>query len=328
MADGLTHVQILLPGISRRLRKANPKGLTPIQQRLITSPAVTDETSENILYQHSGLCQTCLPYRDPGDDIRTWERSNGSSRLQLQAGQAYYGERFVEIGLPFGPKSRIILAHLNTEALRTGSPEIETAKTITAFVSRIGLATHGRNMRSIKDQLARLSATTIRIGRMSNGIATTTTGQIVGKFDVSFPKDERQRVLWPCTVVLSSDYFESLQRHAVPLNESAIAALSHSAMALDIYAWLAQRLHRIPAGKPASVPWTCLQGQFGWDYTRIRAFRVDFKTALAQVLTQYQAARLSVTEKGLSLWNSQPPVKNRLLIISGTESISLPPSAS
>jgi hypothetical protein len=36
-------------------------------------------------------------------------------------------------------------------------------------------------------------------------------------------------VLWPSTLRLSADYFESLTRFAVPLDERAIAALAHSA---------------------------------------------------------------------------------------------------
>lgn len=35
---------------------------------------------------------------------------------------------------------------------------------------------------------------------------------------------------------------------AVPLNETAVMRLAHNAMALDIYTWLAQRLHRVPEG--------------------------------------------------------------------------------
>jgi len=38
----------------------------------------------------------------------------------------------------------------------------------------------------------------------------------------------------------------SRQTHAVPLDERALAGLAHSSLALDIYAWLAQRLHRVP----------------------------------------------------------------------------------
>jgi hypothetical protein len=31
-------------------------------------------------------------------------------------------------------------------------------------------------------------------------------------------------------------------------------------MALDMYAWLAQRLHRIEPAKRAFIPWTALKG--------------------------------------------------------------------
>ena len=44
-----------------------------------------------------------------------------------------------QIGLPFGPKPRLILAYLNAEALRTGSPEIEVEASLTAFVQRLKL---------------------------------------------------------------------------------------------------------------------------------------------------------------------------------------------
>jgi hypothetical protein len=64
-----------------------------------------------------------------------------------------------------------------------------------------------------------------------------------------------QRVLWPTTVAFSPVYFQSLMQHAVPLNEHAVARLSHSAMGLDVYTWLAQRLHRVPRlARPSIKP--------------------------------------------------------------------------
>jgi hypothetical protein len=82
------------------------------------------------------------------------------------------------------------------------------------------------------------------------GVATTRKLEIVTEFDVWSPKDERQSVFWNSYVTLSLDYFTSLQQHVVPLDERHIAALAHTAMGLDVYAWLAQRLHRVPADKP------------------------------------------------------------------------------
>ncbi len=38
---------------------------------------------------------------------------------------------------------------------------------------------------------------------------------------------------------LSREYFETLVEHAVPLDYRALAALGHSALALDVYTWLA-----------------------------------------------------------------------------------------
>jgi hypothetical protein len=263
-----------------------------------------------VLYQHTVLAQTCLPYRDPGLDMRVWERANGHTHLEVLAGKAMHPEkgRLVELGLPFGPKPRLILAHLNAEALRTRSPEIEVEASLTAFVRRLGLASKGRNMHIVKDQLTRLSAASIRLGLLREDRAITVNTQIVTAFDLWFPKDGRHRVLWPSTVRLGLDYFASLMRHAVPLHEHALAALAHSAMALDLYAWLAQRLHRVDPARPAFVPWSGLKEQFGWHYGRMANFRRDFLTTLRLVLDQYPSAKLEADEKGLLLRWSQPPV--------------------
>jgi replication initiator protein len=122
-------------------------------------------------------------------------------------------------------------------------------------------------------------------------------------------------VLWPTTVRLDPRYFESLTRHAVPLDERAVAALSHSAMGLDIYAWLAQRLHRVEIGKPTFIPWMSLKEQFGWHYQHMRKFKQVFRYTIDIVLTQYRAARVELDEHGMTLRNSPPPVKGRIAAI-------------
>jgi hypothetical protein len=294
------------------------KPLSRVTQRLIRSSVEIElDDPDSILYQHTVFCQTGLPYRDPGDAVRTWERINGHAHLEINAGKAMHPElgRLVPVGMPFGPKPRLILAHVNAEALRTGSPEIEIETSLTAFVKRLKLDPKGRNMRAIKDQLGRLSAASIRLGLVRDGRAVTINSQIVTAFDLWFPKDDRQRVLWPATIKLSRDYFDSLQRHAVPLDERAIVALSHSAMALDIYAWLAQRLHRIDPGKPLFITWAALKGQFGWHYDRMDNFKRVFRTTLGLVASQYRGARFDMNGRGMTLRHSSPPVKGRVALI-------------
>jgi hypothetical protein len=225
--------------------------------------------------------------------------------------------------------------HINQRAIVTETAQIEVEDTLSKFVRKVlNLDPHGRNIRVVKDQLARLSASSIRLGVVRDGHALTVNSQIVTAFDVWFPKDDRQRVLWPSTIQLSQEYFQSLMNHAVPLDETHIAALAHSALALDIYTWLAQRLHRIPAGKPARISWAALHGQFGQGYNpdHMSKFRQVFRVALKEVLTVYSAARIDDDDprpprlysqggrhvwrekpaKGLTLHNSAPPVRKLL----------------
>src|SRR4051812_34858011 len=117
--------------------------------------------------------------------------------------------------------------------------------------------------------------------------ASRIASQIVSAFDLWFPKQPDQRVLWPSTVRLSEEYFQSLGQHAVPLDHRAVAALASSSMALDVYVWLAQRLHRVPPGNPQFVPWAGLYEQFGQGFTRVRDFRRRFLQTLHQVMASY-----------------------------------------
>ncbi len=286
------------------------------QQRLqMLGGTETEPTA--ILYQHSILCQTGLPYRNPGDDVRSWERRNGTARLKIKAGEAMHPEmgELMPLGLPYGPKPRLILAHLNSEALRRCSPVVEVEASLTAFVKRLQLDTGGRTIGTIKDQLARLAASSITLGLIHDGHAITVNAHIVSAFDVWFPKEEDGRVLWPKLLRLSSEYFDSLSRHAVPLHEQALMALSGSAMGLDVYAWLAQRLHRIEWGQRVLVPWPVLQAQFGWHYDRTRKFREVFRQTLRLVHGQYRAADVELDDKGMTLRHSPPPVKGRTGIV-------------
>jgi Plasmid encoded RepA protein len=114
--------------------------------------------------------------------------------------------------------------------------------------------------------------------------------------------------LWPSTIRLSQDYFTSLQEHAVPLNEADLAALAHSALALDLYAWLAQRLHRVTPLKPVFITWAALKQQFGPDYGQMFNFKRMFRIAFRQVRARYQRAIIELDDRGITLHHSLPPV--------------------
>ena len=303
-------------------RQDRPGGkalLTPesaVLKRLVeVSIDIEMNPGEQIAFQHTVLCQTGMPYRNPGENTRLWERRNGQVFLRIEAGSAMHPveRQFVDMPLPFGPKARLILIHLNGEALRTGSPTIEVEDSMTAFVKRLGgRDPNGREVNSFRDQLRALSTSLIRLATTDGQRTVQVDTKVVTAFDLWAPVSPHQRVLWPSTIRLSAEYFSSLTSHAVPLDERAIAALAHSAMGLDIYAWLAQRQHRVPRGRPQLAPWTALHEQFGQGYSRIRKFREVFLRTLTLVHMQYRTARIEAGSKGLTLRNSPPPVSPRV----------------
>lgn len=302
--------------VKNKEKKSDPAPLSRTNQRLIKSAydiAKDKATIEDAIFQHSVLCQTFLPYRNPGNDVKVWQQKQGNVSLAVQAGRVFNKDGVLEdIGLPYGTKARLILAHINSQAIKTQSRIIDVEDSMSAFIKRIGLSLDGRTIKEVKEQLRRLSTSTLSLG-FSDGVRGVQYDlQIINAFDLWFPKNEKQRILWPSRVQLSEDYFQSLLHHAIPLDERALAALSNNAMALDIYSWLAQRLHRIQSNDVHFVSWENLKFQFGQGYERMNDFKKIFRKTLAIVRTQYHGAHIDeVTNKGFNLKLSPPPVSQK-----------------
>lgn len=304
--------------------------------RLLESAFALEDPTDAIAYHHTVFCQTALPYRRVKDDVRIWDCQNGFVRLSVEAGRALHPDadgqgnaNWVNLPLPFGPKARLIQIYLDTAAVLSRKPVVELEDSMTAFVARLqGRSPNGRELAVFREQASALAGALFRFATVLRGTEPRRVSskegmiqipgrgsrthqvdaKIVTGFELWYPKDERQRVLFPSYVRLSDEYFETLVRHAVPLDPRAVVALQHNAMALDIYKWLAQRLHRVSAKRAAFLPWPMVQAQFGQGYGRLRAFRAVFLRTLQQVLTQYPAARVEGDGQGLMLYHSRPPV--------------------
>jgi len=298
--------------------------LTPIQKRIQDSTfqmVLHKGTIKDSVFQHSVLCQTFLPYRNPGADVRIWKQKQGNVSLAIQASESYNPEKddFEFIGLPYGPKARLILSHINSEAIRNQSRSVNVEDSMSAFIRCMGLSLDGRTIQEVKTQLRKISTSTLSLGYSDQEKGIQVDLKIVKAFDLWFPKDERQRVLWPTSIQLTEDYFNSLVNHAIPLDERALAALSHSAMGLDIYAWLAQRLHRINPKEPQFLTWKALKDQFGRGYSQMYKFKQIFRKTLALARSQYpQAAIIEEKNRGYWLHNSPSPIERKTIISIGS----------
>src|SRR3954470_13094585 len=297
-----------------------PVSLSVVKRRLLEAAEdILVSEPDELTFQHSCMTQCSLPASRPAPEVFVWDKRQGRTRLRVEAGSVIDPTTglYTRPGLPYGPKARLLLMHLNSEAIRSGSPVIPVEDSMTVFFRRLmGKTQDGRQAKMLKQQLTALAAANFRLSIIyDDDRAAQMNSQIVAAFDLWFPTEPGQRILWPSTLRLSLDYFDSLTKYAVPLDERAIVALSHSAVALDVYCWLAQRLHRIPDGKPQFVPWPALHEQFGQEYARLRDFRRFFLGTLRQVRAAYPEAGVDADGCGVTLRQSPPPVRKRLAVL-------------
>ena len=272
--------------------------------------------TDELAFLHTVLAQCCLPYREPHK--RDYIHRNGRAALIVSAGHLMdENEELVLQGVPYGAKPRLLMTHLCTEAVRSRSPVIPVGDSMSAFMRELGLKVSGGKRGSIgrfKEQLNRLAASRMQLMFSQGDLRTTMNpAPLIKRFDVWFPSDARQRVLWPSEVTLSDEFFDSLQGHALPLDPRALRALQHNARALDVYTWLAHRLPRVKERNGAKVSWAALHGQFGADVKDNKTFRRNFKIALRKAVAVYPDAKVEQEDGGLRLRSSKPPIRRKLV---------------
>jgi hypothetical protein len=77
-------------------------------------------------------------------------------------------------------------------------------------------------------------------------------------------------------------------------------------MVIDVYIWLAYRLHALK--QSIEVGWPALYAQFGAGYKRMRDFRSQFNESLELALAAYPDARVSFGDRGFVLHPSKPSI--------------------
>lgn len=104
----------------------------------------------------------------------------------------------------------------------------------------------------------------------------------------------------------------------MPLDHRALSALKHSALALDVYSWLAHRLYRIDRRKTAMLSWGNLRQQFGQEYGDAKNFKKAFRIALRQAQAVYPDAAIEEIVGGLRLRSSPPPIRQARIALASS----------
>lgn len=283
------------------------------ERHLIDSAAAMLEEHDPALgITYTGFCLTALPHRKL-DDGAIWEQRGHNVSLVVAPGQIpdKNGEP-ITLGVPYGSRARLILLYLQTQAVRSSSPEVELGSNMAAWLRRMGVATGGKQYRDVRDQADRISACNLTFIWRNNGAIQHCKDSIV-KGGIRFCDDDGQPRLWEDTVRLSDNFYQALKDHPVPIAEPALRHIANTSMAIDIYVWLAYRLHSISPRQPAQVSWAALHHQFGAGYAQIWHFKPRFLGPLKEALAVYPDAKVDITDTGLTLHHSRPPILEKQL---------------
>ncbi len=275
-------------------------------QRLVDAALAIDAEEAPEAAQLGFICramaQATMPHRKT--DETTHVRTNGNFKLAMTAADP-------SVGLPYGSIPRLLLAWLTTEAVRTGSRELNLGNSLSSFLRELDLAPSGGKrgyMPRVKNQLNRLLGSLVRCSHSAQGEDSFIQFLIADRADLWWDtKTPDQQGLWESSVLLGSSFYDEVTANAIQIVTRALRSLSQSPLALDLYVGITHRYSYLK--KPTVIPWQSLEGQFGADYTRTRDFKQKFLHHLRAVHAVYGEARFALDPHGLELLPSPTHVR-------------------
>src|SRR3954452_12644193 len=262
------HQLIIRHGIEAARSRAMTK-----HERVLVEAAyrVLAEDAEKIGFTYSGFALTSLPHKPQKETV--WRREGHNVVLLVESGRDRSG---TPVGLPYGSYARFILLFLQSEAVRTRSREIELGRSMRAWLMNMELSVGGTTYKLISEQAKRISSCRLTFFADRHGNEIRSQGGFVKSAITmsSVIDDDRSERLWQDVVYLDEDFYGALCDHPVPLAESALRAIGPRSMVIDVYVWLAYRLHSLR--KDTDVGWHALYAQFGAGFKVLRQFRAQF----------------------------------------------------
>ena len=252
------------------------------------------------------LCS--LPRTNPGTQ-RQYKRVNGPYTLIMTAvGQTE---------LPFGNLSRLLLAWVCTEAVRTQSRELFLGASLSGFMRKLDMAPIGGGSRGertrLRNQMKRLFNAHIQLAYEDKQVSASVNSPVASRTE--FWWNERrpnEQGLWDSQIELGEKFFHEIIQHPVPLDLNILKALKRSSLGLDLYLWLTYRTFTLR--RPLRLSWARLYRQFGAEPARandnrtVQDFRKGCLRELIKIKTAWPDLAYAKAQGVLVLWPSKPAI--------------------
>jgi hypothetical protein len=115
--------------------------------------AILAEEESRLGITHAGFAMTGPPHKATSAPV--WRRKGPRTTLLVASGHDRKGAL---IGVTYGSMARLILLYLQTEAVRSGSQEVELGRSMNAWIGRMGVSVGGRTYALVAEQARRISA--------------------------------------------------------------------------------------------------------------------------------------------------------------------------
>ncbi len=165
------HQLIIQHGIDEARRQATTK-----HERALIEAAyqVLSEDAEKMGFTYSGFALTSMPHKPQKELI--WRREGHNLTLLLESGHDRLGK---PVGLPYGSYARFILLFLQSEAVKSGSREIELGRSMRVWLGTMGLSIGGTTYRLVGEQARRISHCRLQFFTDRDGRSTMPRSPIV-----------------------------------------------------------------------------------------------------------------------------------------------------
>lgn len=296
---GEVHQLIMRDGVDVARLQADSKA----QRQAVEAAALMLAEEESRLgIIHAGFAMTSLPHKRT--ESAFWKRQASRTTLLVESGRDRDGQL---IGVPYGSIARLILLYLQTEAVRSGNPEVELGRSMKAWMTRMSLSAGGKTYQLVAEQARRISGCRLTFFTDLTNAELRSNGAFVqSSISLAGLADESQPSLWQDKVRLDEGFWRSLKEHPVPVREEALRAIGTRSFAIDVYIWLAYRLHALT--KPTPITWAAIHAQFGAGFRLVRQIKPTFQEALQMALAVYPEAHVEMEDHGVILYPSPPAV--------------------
>jgi hypothetical protein len=264
-------------------------------------------TRKDLAFTHSIFVQCFLPLRAlPKPNNQHWEVTHGRASIAIEAGrladpraQGHWEAQEV----PAGPKARLLFAYINDFAIRHNTSVIDLGKSLRAFMEKNQVPIGGPNGHELSRQLKNIAAARILLGNWGDAGVSTRQTRIAAGVDFWIDRKPKQDTFWQPEMQLAPEYFQTLNRHRVPLYFPALVKLQANPRAMDVFCWLVYRMRSVTF--PVKIHYAALQPVFGGTIRLLKHFKVEFRKALMAAHQFYPDSHVELKENHLILYRSR-----------------------